>query len=78
MLNPNLAATDCYETFVVKNPQSNEVPREAAGGEVTAWAKGHALEEKDKLECFIRSLAYGELEDPVCAAGALMDEMGWG
>lgn len=45
--------------------------------ESVAWAKGHALETKDKLEDFIRDLAYGEIEDPEEAAQKLMDEMNW-
>lgn len=46
-----------YDTLVVKNSTSSEVPREAAGGEVVSWAAGHALAEMGPLEEFVRALA---------------------
>jgi len=51
------------------------------GMEPVAWAQGQALEAKDKLEDFIRDLAFGEfedMEDAIEAARDLMKEMNWG
>lgn len=58
-----------YDTLVIRGATSNEVPREAAGGEVVSWSAGHALAEAGPLEEFVTDLADGvfssvnEIED---------------
>lgn len=52
-----------YETLVVRGSASQTVPREAAGGEVVAWAAGHSLAELGTLETFVQELADGFYED---------------
>ncbi|WP_339079070.1 hypothetical protein [Pseudomonas sp. TMP9] len=49
-----------YDTLVICGANSNEVPREAAGGEVIAWSAGHAIAEYGPLEEFVSGLADGE------------------
>lgn len=49
-----------YDTLVIRGATSNEVPREAAGGEVVAWSAGHALAEQWPLERFVQELADGD------------------
>ncbi|WP_448680546.1 hypothetical protein [Pseudomonas nicosulfuronedens] len=48
-----------YDTLVIRGATNNEVPREAAGGEVVAWSAGHALAESGPLEEFVTDLADG-------------------
>lgn len=70
-----------YHTFVFKGEISkteNPFHTQYCGMESVAWAKGQALEAKDKLEDFIRDLASGEIDEPEEAAQKLMDEMNWG
>lgn len=69
--------SDRYETFVVKNRVGAEIPREAFGGRVVAWASSHALNEMQELEDFVRSVCSGQVVDPESAAEELMDKMGW-
>lgn len=52
-----------YDTLVIRGATSNEIPREAAGGEVVAWSAGHALAEQGPLEEFVKALADGCHED---------------
>lgn len=59
-----------YDTLVVKNADSATVPRQAAGGEVVAWSRGHDLAYSDVLREFAERVADGgdmwmgtELED---------------
>lgn len=52
-----------YDTLVIRGATSNEVPREAAGGEVVAWSAGHALAEHGPLETFVQELADGNYGD---------------
>lgn len=68
-------------TFVFEsdfNGPENPFCSEFLGVKPYAWSRGDALEEKDKLQDFIRSLASGDIEFPVDEARALMDEMNWG
>lgn len=51
--------TKRYDTLVIRGAISNEVPHEAAGGEVVAWSAGHALAEQGPLEAFVQELADG-------------------
>lgn len=55
--------TERYDTLVVRGSTSQAVPREAAGGEVVAWAAGHSLAELGPLETFVQELADGCYED---------------
>lgn len=48
-----------YDTLVIRGSTSNEVPREAAGGQVVAWSSGHALAEQGPLQAFVEELADG-------------------
>lgn len=48
-----------FNTLVIRGATSNEVPREAAGGQVVAWSAGHALAEQWPLEAFVQELADG-------------------
>jgi hypothetical protein len=48
-----------YDTLVVRGSPSQEVPREAAGGQVVSWSAGHALAELGPLEAFVQELADG-------------------
>lgn len=57
------ASANRYDTLVIRGATSNEVPREAAGGEVVAWSAGHALAEQGPLEEFVKELADGCHED---------------
>ncbi|KAF2406672.1 prepilin-type processing-associated H-X9-DG domain-containing protein [Pseudomonas antarctica] len=66
-----------YQTFVVKNPKSVELQTPIHGGQVVAWADGHALTAMGELEDFIRSLSYGDIENPEQAAVELMERMKW-
>lgn len=69
-----------YQTFVFKGEPSEDFKLQGltmGGMEMTAWAEGHQLSEKDRLEEFIRSLACGEIDHPEEAAETLMQEMGW-
>jgi hypothetical protein len=52
-----------YETLVIRGATSKEVPLEAAGGQVVAWAAGHALAEQGPLEEFVQELADGCHDD---------------
>lgn len=52
-----------YDTLVICGATSNEVPREAAGGEVVAWSAGHVLAEQGPLEEFVNDLASGGYDD---------------
>lgn len=59
-----------YDTLVIRGATSNEVPREAAGGQVVAWSSGHALAEQGPLEAFVQELAdgcYGDHMDSIQA-----------
>ena len=70
-----------YQTFVFKGEPSEDFNLQGltmGGMEMTAWAEGHQLREKDKLEEFIRALAFGDIDFPEDAAQQLMDQMGWG
>lgn len=42
---------------------------------VAAWASGHALDQTEELETFIRDVASGDIEDPEQAANDLMERM---
>lgn len=44
---------------------------------VVAWSSGSALDDKEKLESFIRKVSEDHFSDPGCAARRLMDKMGW-
>lgn len=69
-----------YQTFVFKGDPNDDFKMRGVtlgGMEMTAWAEGHQLREKDKLEDFIRALAFGDIDFPEYAAQQLMDEMGW-
>lgn len=48
-----------YDTLVVRGSTSQTVPREAAGGELVAWANGHSLAEMWPLQNFVQELADG-------------------
>lgn len=48
-----------YDTLVIRGSTSQEVPREAAGGEVVSWAAGHVLAEVGPLEEFVADLTAG-------------------
>lgn len=69
-----------YQTLVFKGEPNEDFKLQGltmGGMEMTAWAEGHQLREKDKLEEFIRSVAHGEIDYPEDAAVTLMHEMGW-
>lgn len=51
-----------YDTLVIEGADGKEFPREAAGGKVVGWAKGHALAKADALEEFMQALVDGEYE----------------
>lgn len=58
-----------YDTLVVKNADGTTIPRQAAGGEVVAWSRGHDLAYAEVLREFVERVAEGniwmgsELED---------------
>lgn len=54
-----------YDTLVIRGATSKGVPLEAAGGQVVAWAAGHALAEQGPLEEFVQELADGCHDDLV-------------
>ncbi|GEM_PF-6680612 len=56
------ALRERYDTLVVRGSTLQGVPREAAGGEVVAWAAGHSLAELGPLESFVQDLADGTYE----------------
>lgn len=66
-----------YQTFVVKNPKSVDLRTPIHGGQVVAWSDGHVLIAIGALEDFIRSLSYGDIENPEQAAIDLMERMKW-
>jgi hypothetical protein len=57
------ASTPRYDTIVIRGAQGKTVPREADGGEVIAWSRGHELAAMDALETFVGDLASGSLTD---------------
>lgn len=62
-----------YDTFVVRNSTDPNIPRELAGGEVTAWAEGHRLDTLDACRAFIESIACGEFDNPSSAASNFLE-----
>lgn len=64
-----------YQTFVVENPASVDLQTPIHSGRVVAWADGHALRSMGEAEDFIRSLSYGDIENPEQAAVELMERM---
>ncbi|MEO8646297.1 hypothetical protein [Pseudomonas sp.] len=66
-----------YQTFVVQNPENVDLRTPVYGGQVVAWADGHVLTAMGALEDFIRSLSYGDIENPEQAAVDLMERMKW-
>lgn len=50
-----------YDTLVVKNADSTTIPRQAAGGEVVAWSRGHDLAFAEALREFVERVANGEI-----------------
>lgn len=70
-----------HHTFVFSGGISeteNPFNTQYCGMKSVAWARGNALEVKDKLEDFIHKLAGGDIQDPETSAQELMDELGWG
>lgn len=65
-----------YDTLVVEG-LNDEIPRVIGELRVAAWSSGHALDEKLKMEDFIRELSYGDVEDPQQAAIDLMERQKW-
>lgn len=67
-----------YNTMVFKGkPDGNFFTEKFLGMECVAWSRGHTLDEREKLENFIRELAHGEIDFPEDEAADLMEEMGW-
>lgn len=67
-----------HHTIVFKgDPTRNFFGEDFCGMDPRAWSKGRALQEKDKLEDFIRRLSFGEIDDPKKEANLLMDKMRW-
>ena len=67
-----------YNTMVFKGkPNGNFFTEKYLGMECTAWSRGHALDEREELQDFIRKLSYGEIDFPVDQAAELMEKMGW-
>lgn len=60
-----------YDTLVLRNCTQPEVPREACGAEVVAWAAGHALAEAGPLEEFAQAVAAGAFDD--CTLKEIVD-----
>lgn len=56
-------ATKRYDTLVIQDANSNEVPKTAAGGKVVSWSAGHALAEFEPLERFVTDLAGGAFSE---------------
>lgn len=56
-------ATKRYDTLVIQDANSNEVPKTAAGGTVVSWSAGHALAESEPLERFVTDLAGGAFSE---------------
>ena len=56
-------ATKRYDTLVIQDSNSNEVPKTAAGGKVVSWSAGHALAEFEPLERFVTDLAGGAFSE---------------
>ena len=70
-----------YNTFVFESEfvgPENPFQTEFLGVKPCAWSRSHALDDKGKLEDFIRRLSFSEVDDPVCEARELMSEMNWG
>ncbi len=64
-------------TFVYRQITMDDVTELMKDPRWSAVARSDALEEKEKLENFIRDLSHGNVEYPEDAAAELMEEMGW-
>ena len=66
-----------FLTVVFKSPSTDQVEKIMGESNWCALARYHALEEKEKLEDFIRKVSNDELGDPGFSARNLMTDMGW-
>lgn len=57
------------------NSNTNPLMIEHCGVKPSAWYRGDAISDKDRLEDFIRELSYGNIKDPADAAEKLMESM---
>lgn len=56
-------ATKRYDTLVIQDASTSEIPKMAGGGTVVSWSAGHALAEFEPLERFVIDLADGAFRD---------------
>lgn len=64
-------------TFVYRQITMDDVTELMKDPRWSAVARSDALEEKERLENFIRDLSNGKIDYPEDAAIELMEEMGW-
>jgi len=57
------------------NEKTNPLSTPHCGLKSSAWYRGDAISDKDKLEGFVRELASGDIQFPAEAAEALMEQM---
>jgi hypothetical protein len=65
-----------YDTLVIKNTKSKDIPRQVNGDDVMAWYRGHGLRQLDVLHQFVEDLATGQYayahEDLEIEAGEIL------
>ena len=73
-----MSANETIDTLTIKGMDAN-VPREVIIDgkpcKIRGWSVGNALEREQQFEDFIRSVSFGEVEDPETAAHDLLASM---